>query len=119
MLTLSFQLLCFCPCEWNEAVEKIQKLFSFAGWRKEQGRGGAIFDQTQRRIEFFSRVDPGEREKRENFFPLPSSNFWTLIKKEERVKMAASVSWSQRWLRPEVSDSRSSSFFETTTDDTC
>lgn len=60
-----------------------------------------------------------EREERENFFPLPSSNFWTLIKKEERVKMAASVSWSQRWLRPEVSDSKSSSFFETTTDDTC
>ena len=119
MLTLSFKLLCFCPCEFKEAVEKIQKLFSFAGWRKEQGRGGAIFDQTeQRRIEFFSRVDQ-RREKRENFFPLPSSNFWTLIKKEERVKMAASVSWSQRWLRPEVSDSRSSSFFETTTDDTC
>jgi hypothetical protein len=43
-------------------------LFSFAGWRKEQGRGGAIFDQTeQRRIEFFSRVDP-EREERK-FFP--------------------------------------------------
>ena len=118
MLTLSFNFFAF-PCECNEAVEKIQKLFSFGGWRKEQGRGGAIFDQTeQRRIEFFSRVDPG-REKRENFFPLPSSNFWTLIKKEERVKMAASVSWSQRWLRPEVSDSRSSSFFETTTDDTC
>jgi hypothetical protein len=44
-------------------------LFSFAGWRKEQGRGGAIFDQTeQRRIEFFSRVDPGERRERK-FFP--------------------------------------------------
>ena len=67
---------------------------------------------------FFLESDQ-EREERENFFPLPSSNFWTLIKKEERVKMAASVSWSQRWLRPEVSDSRSSSFFETTTDDTC
>ena len=118
MLTLSFKLLCFCPCEFKEAVEKIQKLFSFAGWRKEQGRGGAIFDQTeQRRIEFF--LESIRREKRENFFPFPSSNFWTLIKKEERVKMAASVSWSQRWLRPEVSDSRSSSFFETTTDDTC
>jgi hypothetical protein len=68
MLTLSFKLLCFCPCEFKEAVEKIQKLFSFGGWRKEQGRGGAIFDQTeQRRIEFFSRVDP-EREERK-FFP--------------------------------------------------
>jgi len=45
-------------------------LFSFGGWRKEQGRGrGAIFDQTeQRRIEFFSRVDPGERRERK-FFP--------------------------------------------------
>ena len=114
MLTLSFNFFAF-PCECNEAVEKIQKLFSFGGWRKEQGRGhGAIFDQTEKnRIIFL------EREERENFFPLPSSNFWTLIKKEERVKMAASVSWSQRWLRPEVSDSRSSSFFETTTDDTC
>ena len=81
--------------------------------RAEVGR----FLIRQRRIEFFSRVDQ-EREEREIFFPLPS-NFWTLIKKEERVKMAASVSWSQRWLRPEVSDSRSSSFFETTTDDTC
>ena len=103
-------------------MRKLRKIVLFGGWRqatdREPGRGsGAIFDQ--RRIEFFSRVRSGEREeKRENFFSLPS-NFWTLIKKEERVKMAASVSWSQRWLRPEVSDSRSSSFFETTTDDTC
>ena len=118
MLTLSFKLLCFCPCEFKEAVEKIQKLFSFAGWRKEQGRGGAIFDQTeQRRIEFFSRVRSGERRERKFFpFALKLLDFWT---QEKRVKMAASVSWSQRWLRPEVSDSRSSSFFETTTDDTC
>ena len=117
MLTLSFQLLCFCPCEWNEAVEKIQKLFSFGGWREEQGRGGAIFDQTEKNRIFFS--SRSRREKSEKIFSLLPSNFWTLIKKEERVKMAASVSWSQRWLRPEVSDSRSSSFFETTTDDTC
>ena len=60
MLTLSFNFFAF-PCECNEAVEKIQKLFSFGGWRKEQGRGrGAIFDQT----EFFSR----ERRERK-FFP--------------------------------------------------
>ena len=102
-------------------MRKLRKIVLFGGWRQaptgNRAEGGAIFDQ--RRIEFFSRVRSGEREeKRENFFPLPS-NFWTLIKKEERVKMAASVSWSQRWLRPEVSDSRSSSFFETTTDDTC
>ena len=64
MLTLSFNFFAF-PCECNEAVEKIQKLFSFGGWCKEQGRGrGAIFDQT----EFFSRVDPGERRERK-FFP--------------------------------------------------
>ena len=68
MLTLSFQLLCFCPCECNEAVEKIQKLFSFAGWRKEQGRGGAIFDQTEKNRIFFSSRDPGER--REKIFSL-------------------------------------------------
>ena len=48
MLTLSFNFFAF-PCECNEAVEKIQKLFSFGGWRKEQGRGrGAIFDQTEK-----------------------------------------------------------------------
>ena len=56
MLTLSFNFFAF-PCECNEAVEKIQKLFSFGGWRKEQGRGrGAIFDQTEKnRIIFLER----------------------------------------------------------------
>ena len=68
MLTLSFQLLCFCPCEWNEAVEKIQKLFSFGGWREEQGRGGAIFDQTEKNRIFFSSRSKGER--REKIFSL-------------------------------------------------
>ena len=102
-------------------MRKLTKIVLFwwlaTGATGNRAEGGAIFDQ--RRIEFFSRVR-GRGERREKiFFPLPSSNFWTLIKKEERVKMAASVSWSQRWLRPEVSDSRSSSFFETTTDDTC
>jgi len=67
MLTLSFQLLCFCPCEGKEAVEKIQKLFSFGGWRKEQGRGGAIFDQTEKNRIFFSSRSK-EREERK-FFP--------------------------------------------------
>ena len=60
----------------------------------------------------------GERRERK-FFPFALKLLDADFKKEERVKMAASVSWSQRWLRPEVSDSRSSSFFETTTDDTC
>jgi hypothetical protein len=74
MLTLSFKLLCFCPCEFKEAVEKIQKLFSFAGWRKEQGRGGAIFDQTEKNRIFFSSRDPGERRVRK-FFPFCPQTF--------------------------------------------
>ena len=73
MLTLSFQLLCFCPCECNEAVEKIKKLFSFAGWRKEQGRGGAIFDQTEKNRIFFSSRS-GERRVRK-FFPFCPQTF--------------------------------------------
>jgi hypothetical protein len=63
MLTLSFQLLCFCPCECNEAVEKIQKLFFLVvGDRKraEVGRflirGESNFDRS------------GERRERK-FFP--------------------------------------------------
>lgn len=67
MLTLSFNFFAF-PCECNEAVEKIQKLFSFGGWRKEQGRGrGAIFDQTEKNRIFFSSRSK-EREERK-FFP--------------------------------------------------
>jgi len=68
MLTLSFNFFAF-PCECNEAVEKIQKLFSFGGWRKEHGRGrGAIFDQTEKNRIFFS--SRSRREKREKFFSL-------------------------------------------------
>ena len=48
-------------------LRKIQKLFSFAGWRKEQGRGGAIFDQTEKNRIFFSSRSK-EREERK-FFP--------------------------------------------------
>ena len=118
MLTLSFQLLCFCPCEWNEQLRKYKNCSLLVVGARNRAEVGRFL--IERRIEFF--LDQTsfiqEREEREIFFRLPS-NFWTLIKKEERVKMAASVSWSQRWLRPEVSDSRSSSFFETTTDDTC
>ena len=115
MLTLSFNFFAFVRVSVKRE-KKIQKLFSFAGWRKE--RSSRDFFQTEKNRIFFSSRDPGERNS-SAIFLLPSSNFWTLIKKEERVKMAASVSWSQRWLRPEVSDSRSSSFFETTMDDTC
>jgi hypothetical protein len=50
-------------------LRKIQKLFSFGGWRKEQGRGWAIFDQ--RRIEFRSI----RREKREKIFSLCPQTF--------------------------------------------
>ena len=67
MLTLSFQLLCFCPCEWNEQLRKYKNcslLVVGARNRAEVGR----FLIRQRRIEFFSRVDQKEREERK-FFP--------------------------------------------------
>lgn len=69
MLTLSFNFFAFVRVSFKEAVEKIQKLFSFAGWRKEQGRGGAIFDQTDREeSNFFLESIQGER--REKIFSL-------------------------------------------------
>ena len=101
----------------NEEVEK-NCSFWWLATGDRQGTGQRVGRFLIREESNFFLESDQEREERENFFPLPS-NFWTLIKKEERVKMAASVSWSQRWLRPEVSDSKSSSFFETTTDDTC
>lgn len=115
MLTLSFNFFAFVRVSVMRQLRKYKNCsLLVVGDRKRAEVGRFLIREESN----FFRVDQ-EREERENFFPLPSSNFWTLIKKEERVKMAASVSWSQRWLRPEVSDSKSSSFFETTTDDTC
>lgn len=118
MLTLSFKLLAFVRVSLKRQLRKYKNCsLLLVGARNRAEVGRFLIRQNREESNFF--LESIRREKRENFFPFPSSNFWTLIKKEERVKMAASVSWSQRWLRPEVSDSRSSSFFETTTDDTC
>ena len=119
MLTLSFNFFAFVRVSVKRQLRKYKNCsLLLVGARNRAEVGRFLIRQNREESNFFLESNQ-EREERENFFPLPSSNFWTLIKKEERVKMAASVSWSQRWLRPEVSDSRSSSFFETTTDDTC
>jgi len=118
MLTLSFNFFAFVRVRVMRQLRKYKNCsLLVVGARNRAEVGRFLIRQNREESNFF--LESIRREKRENFFPFPSSNFWTLIKKEERVKMAASVSWSQRWLRPEVSDSRSSSFFETTTDDTC
>lgn len=118
MLTLSFNFFAFVRVSVMRQLRKYKNCsLLLVGARNRAEVGRFLIRQNREESNFF--LESIRREKRENFFPLPSSNFWTLIKKEERVKMAASVSWSQRWLRPEVSDSRSSSFFETTTDDAC